>query len=71
MVHQRGVAMIENRVLVVWSPPGTANIIDFDLDHLLHAVDDARTRTFFFGTGVGLACGCCGIRVLRLPSVDP
>jgi hypothetical protein len=36
------VAMIEQRVLVVWSPAWAGVCVDFDLDHLLDAVDDAR-----------------------------
>src|SRR5881394_228369 len=42
------VAMIENRVLIIWSPPGTGNVIDFDLDRLFDAVDDARDAHLLF-----------------------
>jgi hypothetical protein len=34
--------VIEQRVLVVWSPAWSSICVDFDLDHLLDAVDDAR-----------------------------
>jgi hypothetical protein len=48
--------MIKNRVFVVGSPTRTGDVIDFDLDHLLDAVDDARDAHLLFrhGRGTGL-----------------
>src|SRR6185369_16937185 len=36
------VAVIKQRVLVVWSPTWSSICVDFDLDHLLDAVHNAR-----------------------------
>src|SRR6185369_11773017 len=43
--------MIKKCVLVVWSPNRAGDIIDFDLYHLLDAVDDARHAHLLFWYG--------------------
>src|SRR5882724_5122110 len=40
-------AMIEQRVLVIRSPPRAGNVVDFDLNHCLDAVDHARDAHLF------------------------
>ncbi len=50
-----GVTMIEEGVLVVRSPARAGICVDFDLDHLLDAVDDARYTDLF----LRFRCRCC------------
>src|SRR6185437_1636379 len=46
-----GDAVIEQLVFVVWSPAWAGVLVDFNLDHLLDAVDDARHADLLFGLG--------------------
>src|SRR5687768_1101873 len=44
-------ARVEKHVLVVRSPPWTRVFVDFDFDHLLDAVNDARNSNLLFRFG--------------------
>src|SRR6185369_8918961 len=45
------VAVIEESVLVVWSPTWPSIFVDFDLDHLLDAVHNARDTDLLLRLG--------------------
>src|SRR5438105_8918096 len=41
--------MIDQRMLIVWSPSRTSHVVNFDFHHLFDAIDDARhTNLFLF-----------------------
>jgi hypothetical protein len=46
--------MIQQRVLVIWSPAWSAILINFDFNHLLDTVDDPRYANLLFWFGYRL-----------------